>query len=259
MTYDGNPEKKIEGRLKYQEGRERAVAALKANPAYVILQEKDQAVHVMDPAQDKAIWIKKKWLRQDGTLSTVNLKLLADAEANSGSTAQRRLNNFKRFAEEWDALKTDSTHVVNLSASGNFVTGRIAVYSEIIAGVLNSSIPEEESTPYDYEVLAGTKALKIAVHLKTLLEREDSLCVNLKINSEFHAELAARPDNVLIRLARKYRLGLNLLPIERERNPSAAATEKDYNLTLCTLTEEQKIGLLELNPEGKKKALDRGR
>ena len=103
---------------------------------------------------------------------------------------------------------------------------------------------------------AGTKALKIAVHLKTLLPKEASLCVNLKVNTEFHSELTGRANNVLVGLARKYRLGLNLIAVTSENNPCTASNERDYNHALNTLTEEQKLGLLETNPEGKKKLLD---
>ena len=132
MTYDGNPEKKIDQRIQYQERIARAVTALRQNPDYVVLQEKDLMVQVICPVQDKMIWINKKWLRQDGKLSSVNLDLLAKAPENSGSAAQRRLYNFKRFDEKWEALKTDSTHVVNLAAAGNFVKGRITVFSEAL-------------------------------------------------------------------------------------------------------------------------------
>ena len=249
MVYDGNPAQSVDNHIKYVEKLKNAVRALRDNADYEVLHETDKAVLVVDPAQNKSLWIQKKWLRRDGTLSSYNIEQMKRAPENSGQAARKKFYRARKSNDQWETLCTGASHVVNLFSAGNYVNGRITVYSPVLEGAINSSVPpEEQDDLYMYELAAAMKSIKIAVYLRSLLPKTATLCLNLKVNEEFFAQVTDGGDCTLTNLAQKYRLGFNLINSFPEVNPANRINEKNYNSKLTTLLEQQKLSLLEPNP-----------
>ena len=252
MVYDGNPEKRVDNHVKYVNKIKKAVRALRENSAYEVLHETDKAVLVIDPAADKSLWIQKKWLRQDGELSSYNIEQLRRAPENSGGAARKKYYSFRKNNEQWETLCTAATHVVNFFSAGNYIHGRITVFSPVLGGAVNSSVPpEEQDDLHMYELTGAIKAIKIAVYLRSLLPKDATLCLNLKVNEEFFNQITEHADRTLINLAKKYGLGFNLINAFPEINPANRCNEKNYNANLTTLSDAQKRSLVEGNPAQK--------